>query len=180
MQTAFSAALRSPRPVAGRSGRRIANENTHCLPIPRGPVQARRQRLLARSGDDRQQFFADRDRLANQQLTSLKAAAQEYMDSVLGQLREKAAGGGGGGGAPGQVDTRQLRTKIEHAITVMQEGLVERDAEVRLLVLAALAGEHVLFIGPPGTAKSEVGRRLSALIDGTYFERLLTRFSVPE
>ena len=57
---------------------------------------------------------------------------------------------------------------------------MERDTEVRLLVLAALSGEHVLFIGPPGTAKSEVGRRLSALIDGTYFERLLTRFSVPE
>lgn len=47
-------------------------------------------------------------------------------------------------------------------------------------MLAALAGEHVLFIGPPGTAKSEVGRRLSALLQGTYFERLLTRFSVPE
>lgn len=62
----------------------------------------------------------------------------------------------------------------------MQEGLVERDTEVRLLVLAALSGEHVLFIGPPGTAKSEVGRRLSALIEGSYFERLLTRFSVPE
>jgi hypothetical protein len=57
---------------------------------------------------------------------------------------------------------------------------VERDTEVRLLVLAALAGEHVLFIGPPGTAKSEVGRRLSGLIEGQYFERLLTWFSVPE
>lgn len=47
-------------------------------------------------------------------------------------------------------------------------------------MLAALCGEHVLFIGPPGTAKSEIGRRLSKLIHGTYFERLLTRFSVPE
>ena len=33
---------------------------------------------------------------------------------------------------------------------------------------------------PPGTAKSELGRRLSRLCKGTYFERLLTRFSVPE
>ena len=47
-------------------------------------------------------------------------------------------------------------------------------------MLAALSREHVLFIGPPGTAKSEVGRRLSSLLQGTYFERLLTRFSVPE
>lgn len=51
---------------------------------------------------------------------------------------------------------------------------------MRLLLLAALCREHVLYIGPPGTAKSEIGRRLNKLIRGTYFERLLTRFSVPE
>jgi MoxR-like ATPase len=74
-----------------------------------------------------------------------------------------------------------LRRKIQHAVEAMSEGLVERDTEVRLLLLAALAREHVLFIGPPGTAKSEVGRRLARLVGGaTYFERLLTRFSVPE
>lgn len=52
--------------------------------------------------------------------------------------------------------------------------------QVRLLLLAALSQEHVLYIGPPGTAKSELGRRLSRLCAGTFFERLLTRFSVPE
>ena len=52
--------------------------------------------------------------------------------------------------------------------------------QVRLMLLAALSGEHILFIGPPGTAKSELGRRLSRLYKGTFFERLLTRFSVPE
>lgn len=52
--------------------------------------------------------------------------------------------------------------------------------QVRLLLLAAMAGEHILLIGPPGTAKSEVGRRLNRLVAGSYFERLLTRFSVPE
>lgn len=48
------------------------------------------------------------------------------------------------------------------------------------MLLAALSGEHILFIGPPGTAKSELGRRLSRLYKGAFFERLLTRFSVPE
>jgi hypothetical protein len=52
--------------------------------------------------------------------------------------------------------------------------------QVRLLLLAALAGEHILYLGPPGTAKSELGRRLAQLYDGPFFERLLTRFSVPE
>lgn len=53
-------------------------------------------------------------------------------------------------------------------------------SQVRLLLLAALSQEHILYIGPPGTAKSELGRRLSRLCAGTFFERLLTRFSVPE
>ncbi|KAK9791120.1 hypothetical protein WJX73_000489 [Symbiochloris irregularis] len=66
------------------------------------------------------------------------------------------------------------------AISSLQSGLCERDAEVRLMLLAALAGEHILFIGPSGTAKSEMGRRLASLCSGTFFERLLTRFSVPK
>ena len=51
---------------------------------------------------------------------------------------------------------------------------------MRLLLLAALAGEHLLLLGPPGTAKSELGRRLARLCGGRYFERLLTRFTAPE
>lgn len=73
-----------------------------------------------------------------------------------------------------------LRSKVLKSVVKLQQGLLERDMEVRLMLLAALCGEHLLLLGPPGTAKSELSRRLSSLTGGEYFERLLTRFSVPE
>lgn len=71
--------------------------------------------------------------------------------------------------------------KLRALRDTLTEGLVERDVAVRLGLLASLAGEHMLLLGPPGTAKSLIARRLHLAFNGsTYFERLLTRFSVPE
>jgi MoxR-like ATPase len=62
----------------------------------------------------------------------------------------------------------------------LSRGLVGRDEQARCLLLATLCAEHVLLIGPPGTAKSELARRLRDALGGRWFERLLTRFTVPE
>lgn len=77
--------------------------------------------------------------------------------------------------------TDNIANRIRALRDKLSEGLVERDLTVRLALLAALAGEHLLLLGPPGTAKSLVARRLRlAFADASYFERLLTRFTVPE
>ena len=73
--------------------------------------------------------------------------------------------------------TERLRKLRDTLLT----ELVERDLPIRLSLLAALSGEHLLLVGPPGTAKSLIARRLhTAFATSSYFERLLTRFTVPE
>jgi MoxR-like ATPase len=126
------------------------------------------------------------------------AAISAEEDAVRGRVREvlesinasssssgvasgaATVGAGAGAGAAGDARSA-LMDKVKRATASLEYGLVERETEVRLLLLAACCGEHLLLLGPPGTAKSELGRRLSALCDGgLFFERLLTRFSVPE
>ena len=74
-----------------------------------------------------------------------------------------------------------MKNKLLKICQFLEHGLVERETPVRLSLLAALSGEHLLLLGPPGTAKSELARKLHHVFDqAQYFERLLTRFSVPE
>jgi MoxR-like ATPase len=68
---------------------------------------------------------------------------------------------------------------LREAIAVASRGLVERTIVSELVVLAAVAGEHLLIVGPPGTAKSEAVRRVSRTLGGVSFEYLLGRFTEP-
>ncbi|MDY0954824.1 AAA family ATPase [Stenotrophomonas rhizophila] len=69
----------------------------------------------------------------------------------------------------------RLRTVV-HSVTT---GLIDREQLAELMVLATVAGEHLLVVGPPGTAKSAVVRRVAAALGGRYFEYLLGRFTEP-
>jgi MoxR-like ATPase len=58
---------------------------------------------------------------------------------------------------------------------------LEREAVVDGVLAALVAGEHVLIVGPPGTAKSMLAEEVCRRIEGgVYFSWLLTKFTTPE
>jgi len=73
----------------------------------------------------------------------------------------------------------RLATRLHEAARVMDNHFLDKQEVVRLMLITVVAGEHMLLIGPPGTAKSAMVRLFSQLIDSRYFEYLLTRFTEP-
>ncbi len=68
---------------------------------------------------------------------------------------------------------------VRLAVAEACRGLVQRESLVELVVLCAVAREHLLVVGPPGTAKSEAVRRIARRLGGRYFEYLVGRFTEP-
>jgi len=77
------------------------------------------------------------------------------------------------------VSVRDASAALRAVISDASRGLVEREALIEMVAMSAVAEEHVLVIGPPGTAKSEAVRRIARATGGRYFEYLLGRFTEP-
>jgi MoxR-like ATPase len=73
----------------------------------------------------------------------------------------------------------EAASTLRDALSDATRGLIEREALAQMVALAGVAEEHVLVIGPPGTAKSEAVRRIAGAVNGQYFEYLLGRFTEP-
>ncbi len=72
-----------------------------------------------------------------------------------------------------------LGARFQEAARVLSAAFLDKQEIIRLLLVSAIAGEHMILVGPPGTAKSAIIRLFSQLIDARYFEYLLTRFTEP-
>ena len=63
----------------------------------------------------------------------------------------------------------------------MTAGIYEKEQIAAMALLCAIAGENIFLLGPPGTAKSLVARRLKGVFsDARVFEYLMSRFSTPD
>lgn len=87
--------------------------------------------------------------------------------------------------ATASAESALLKTKLQRILTLLNQGLVEREGVLKAALLTVLAEENLVLVGPPGTGKSLVARRIAQVLsngeDGhDYFEYLLTKFSTPE
>ncbi len=81
-----------------------------------------------------------------------------------------------------QDEADELRQRLHRFRTSLGCFFVEKQPLIDLMLVAAVAGEPLLLVGPPGTAKSDLVLKFKDALgvgDEDYFEYMLTRFTEP-
>jgi len=72
------------------------------------------------------------------------------------------------------------KSTIENFVDECSDAFAERRHVIEAMVDALASGEHVLLIGPPGTAKSALVDSFSGALSSTSFQYLMTRYTTPD
>lgn len=81
-----------------------------------------------------------------------------------------------------QSEAEDIRLRINRLRVSLSRFFVDKQHLLDLMVVAAVAQEPLLLVGPPGTAKSDLILKFKDAIgvdDDDYFEYMLTRFTEP-
>ena len=81
-----------------------------------------------------------------------------------------------------QADAQGLRERLNRFRLALGRHFVDKQQLIDLMLVAAIAQEPLLLVGPPGTAKSDLVLKFKdalGLEGADYFEYLLTRFTEP-
>ena len=76
-------------------------------------------------------------------------------------------------------NTTETAKRLQQVARTLEGTFLGKSEPIRLMLIAAIAGEHMVLVGPPGTAKSALVRLFAKLVQAQYFEYLLTRFTEP-
>lgn len=92
---------------------------------------------------------------------------------------------GSAGHSKGATPNVPVQDRVQGILATLNAHLYGKEEAVRLALLSAVAGESVFFLGPPGTAKSMISRRISCAFkdidqEREYFEYLMNEFSTPD
>src|ERR1043166_1211766 len=81
-----------------------------------------------------------------------------------------------------QEEAEDLRKRLNRFRASLGRFFVDKQDLIDLMLVAAVAQEPLLLVGPPGTAKSDLVLKFKDAIgisDEDYFEYMLTRFTEP-
>jgi MoxR-like ATPase len=81
--------------------------------------------------------------------------------------------------APDRTSPKWLAREYAARLEDLKADFIGRDEAIEVIALATLCREHVLLVGPPGTAKTALLTRFARLLDTEPFTYLLTRFTEP-
>ena len=56
-----------------------------------------------------------------------------------------------------------MKKRIKLLLQAISKGVYEKEHILSLALLSAMAGESIFLLGPPGTAKSLVARRIKGM-----------------